>query len=118
LNLYPTFHPAGGVQVLQKAWNLLSDDVKTILQSAESNLNALDIVDLGPERPFSVSECALWARLSGPRFAAQVAAAISLVEAPANHRKASTVAKEVMVIMLGNKKGPSIEKFFESPFAG
>jgi hypothetical protein len=105
LNLYPTSHPAGGVQVLQKAWNL-------------QHINALDIVDLGPERPFSVSECALWARLSGSRFAAQVAAAISLVEAPANHRKASTVAKEVMVIMLGNKKGPSIEKFFESPFAG
>jgi hypothetical protein len=28
------------------------------------------------------------------------------------------VAKEVMAIMLGNKAGLSIEKFFESPFAG
>jgi hypothetical protein len=28
------------------------------------------------------------------------------------------VAKEFMVIMLGNKTGLSIEKFFESPFAG
>jgi hypothetical protein len=45
LNLYPTSHPAGGVQVLQKALNLLSDDVKTILQSAESNLNALSSFD-------------------------------------------------------------------------
>jgi hypothetical protein len=41
LNLYPTSHPAGGLKVLQKAWNPLSDDVKAILQSAESNLNAL-----------------------------------------------------------------------------
>ena len=52
------------------------------------------------------------------RLAAQVAAAISLVEAPANHRKASTVAKEAMAITLGNKTGLSNEKFFESPFAG
>jgi hypothetical protein len=59
-----------------------------------------------------VSECALWARLTGPQFSAQVAAVVSLVEAPANHRKASTVAKEVMAIMLGNKTGLSIEELF------
>jgi hypothetical protein len=35
------------VQVLQKAWNLLSDDVKASLQRAQSNLNALNTVDLG-----------------------------------------------------------------------
>jgi hypothetical protein len=86
------------VKVLEEAWNLLSDDVKAILQSDESNLNALNTVDLGPKRPFSVSECALWARLTGPRFAAQVAAVVSLVEAPANLSKATTVAKEVMAI--------------------
>jgi hypothetical protein len=40
LNLYPTYHPTGGVQVLQKAWNLLSDDVKASLQSAESLLKS------------------------------------------------------------------------------
>ena len=67
--------------MLEEAWNLLSYDVKAILQSAESNLNALNTVDLGPKRPFSVGECALWARLTGPRFAGQVAAALSLVEA-------------------------------------
>jgi hypothetical protein len=85
LNLYPTYHPTGGVQVLQKAWNLLSDGVKAIFRTAESNLDALNTVDLGPERPFGVGECALWARLAGPQFAAQVAAAVSLVEAPASH---------------------------------
>jgi hypothetical protein len=46
LDLYPTYHPTGEVQVLQKAWKLLSDDAKTSLQRAESNLNALNIVDL------------------------------------------------------------------------
>ena len=118
LYLYPISHPTGGVQVLQKAWNLLSDDVKASLQPAESNLNALNTVDLGPKRLFSVGDCALWARLTGPQFAAQVAAAVGLVEAPANHWKATTVAKEVMVIMFGNKTGLSIEKFLEAPFAG
>jgi hypothetical protein len=106
------------VQVLQKAWNLLLDDVKASLQRAESNLNALNTIDLGPKRPFSVGECALWARLTGPQFAAQVAAAVSLVEAPASHYKAFTVVKEVMAIMPGNRTSFSIEKFLEAPFAG
>ena len=75
--------------MLEEAWNVLSDDVKAILQSAESNLNALNTVDLGPKRPFSVSECALWARLTGPQFAAQVVAVVSLVEASAKHCKAN-----------------------------
>ena len=53
-----------------------------------------------------------------PRFAGQVAAAVSLVEAPANHCKASTVAKEVMAIMSSNRTSLSIEKILEAPFAG
>jgi hypothetical protein len=73
------------MQVLQKARGLLSDDVKASLQRTESNLNALKTVDLGPKRPFSVGESALRARLTGPQFAMQIAAAVSLVEAPANH---------------------------------
>ena len=56
--------------------------------------------------------------MSGPRFAAQVAAAVSLVEAPANHWKATTVAKEAMAIRFGNRTSLSIEKFLEAPFAG
>jgi hypothetical protein len=61
-----------------------------------------------------VGECALWARLAGPRFAAQVAAAVGLVEAFTNHRKATTVAKEVMAIMPGNRTGLLIEKTFQA----
>jgi hypothetical protein len=61
LNLYPTYHPTGGVHVLQKAWDLLSDGVKASLQRAESNVDALNTVDLGPKRPFSMGECALCA---------------------------------------------------------
>jgi hypothetical protein len=118
LDLYPTYHPTGGVKVLQTAWNLLSDDVKAGLQRAEFNLNALNTVDLGPKRPFSVGECALWARLAGPQFAAQVAAAVSLVEAHSNYGKAAAVAKEVMAIKYSNQTGLSIDKFLEAPFTG
>jgi len=118
LDLKPTYHLAGGVQVLQKAWNFLSDDAKAVLQIAESNLNALNTVHLGPKRPFSVGKCALCAQLTGPRFAGQVAAAVSLVEAPSNNRKAAAVAMEVMAIVLGSKAGLSIEKFLDSPFTG
>jgi hypothetical protein len=64
-----------------------------------------------------LGECALWVRLTGPQFAAQVAATVGLVEAPANHWKATAVAKEVMAIMPGNRMGLSIEKFLEAPFA-
>jgi hypothetical protein len=92
--------------------------VKASLQSAESNLNALNTVDLGPKRPFSGGECELWVRLTGQQFAAQVAAAVGLVEAPANHGKATAVAKEVMAIILGNRTGLSIDKFLEALFAG
>jgi hypothetical protein len=92
--------------------------VKASLQRAESNLNALSTVDLGPKRPFSVGECALWAQLTGPQFAAQVAAAVSLVEANSNCGKASAVAKEVMAIKYSNQTGLSITKFLEAPFAG
>ena len=87
-------------------------------ERAESNLNALNTVDLGPKRPFSVGECALWARLTGPQFAGQVAAAVSLVEAPSSCGKAAAVSKEVMAIRFGNRTGLSIEKFLEAPFAG
>ena len=53
-----------------------------------------------------------------PVVGSQVAAVVSLVGPPANHRKASTVAKEAMAIKYGNTTGHSIKKFLESPSAG
>jgi hypothetical protein len=44
--LYLHISPEGGVEVLKKAWNLLSNDAKAILRTAESNLDALNTVDL------------------------------------------------------------------------
>ena len=44
-------------------------------------------------------------------------AVVSLVEAPANHRQATTVAKGAMAIKYGNTTGYSIKKFLGSPFA-
>jgi hypothetical protein len=95
--------------VLEEAWNLLSDNLEAIFRIAESNLDALSTVDLGPKRPFSVVDCALWARVAGPRFAAQVAAVVSLVEAPFNCCKAAKVSKEAIAIKYINtasKLGP------------
>jgi hypothetical protein len=48
LYLYPTYHPTGGVQALQKTFGHLSVDVKAILRSAEPNPGALNTIDLGP----------------------------------------------------------------------
>jgi tyrosyl-tRNA synthetase len=53
-----------------------------------------------------------------PTLGAQVATVVSLFEAPANHRKATTVAKKVTAIKYGNTTGNSIKKILESPFAG
>jgi hypothetical protein len=61
--------------VLEEAWNVLSSDGKEIFRISEFDLEALNTVYLGPKRPFSVGECALWARLTGSQFAAQVAGA-------------------------------------------
>jgi hypothetical protein len=106
------------VKALQKAWNLRSGDLNDILRIAEFNIDALNTVDLGPKRPFSVSEGALWARVAGPRFAAPVAAVVSQVEAPSKFCKTAAVAKEVMAIKYGITTGRLITKFPESPFAG
>ena len=45
-------------------------------------------------------------------------AVVSLVEAPANHRQATTVTKGAMAIKYGNTTGYSIKNFLEAPFAG
>ena len=50
-----------------------------------------------------------------PAVGAQVAALVSLVEAPANHRKGTTVAKEVMAIKYGNTTGHSIKSSSSRP---
>jgi hypothetical protein len=92
--------------------------VKAVFRSGESNLDALNAVDLGPKRPFSVDECALWARLTGPLFAAQAGAVVSLAEASANHRKTTAVAKEVMAIKCRNTASHSITTYLEFLFLG
>ena len=56
--------------------------------------------------------------MTGPHFAAQVAAVVSLAEAPANHCKSTAVVKEAMAIKYGNTTGYSIKNFLEAPFAG
>ena len=45
--------------MIEEARDILSGDVKAIFRIAESHIDALFTVDLGPKRPFSVGECAL-----------------------------------------------------------
>ena len=109
--------------MLEEAWNLLSGDVQVNFRIADSNLDALNTVDLGPKRPFSVGECALLARLTGPRFAAQVAAVVSLVEAPfVNHCKATTaeaaVAAAEVISVADLKKTKRLAAEFEALGSG
>ena len=109
--------------MLEEAWNLLSGDVQVSFRIADSDLNALNTVDLGPKRPFSVGECALWARLTGPSFAALVAAVVSLVEAPfVNHCKATTaeavVAAAEVISVADLKKTKRLAAEFEALGSG
>jgi hypothetical protein len=53
-----------------------------------------------------------------PVVGSQVEAVVSLVEAPANHRKTTTAIKEAIAIRYGNTTGHSINTLLESPFAG
>jgi len=64
----PLLTRQAGWRFFKKHGISLSDDVKTILQSAKSNLNALNTVDFGPKRPFSVGECALCAQMINSIF--------------------------------------------------
>jgi hypothetical protein len=63
-----------------------------------------------------VGECALWARLTGQRFALQVAAVVCLIEAPSNCYQTAKVAKEVMAIRYHQKISLSIKKVPRSAF--
>ena len=78
LYLHPIYNPIEGVRALEEACDLPLDNMKAIFRIAELNPDALSTVDLVPYRPFSVGEWALWARLPGPQFAAQVAAVFGL----------------------------------------
>ena len=68
--------------MLLEAWSLQAVEMQGVLLDAESKLGALNSIDLGPKRFVTVGELALWVQMTGPRFAAQVPAAVSLGEAP------------------------------------
>ena len=78
----------------------------------------LNSINLGPKRSFTVAECALWAALCGPQFAAQVAAVVSLEEVPKGHGKISVLAKDVAAIRYSNSTATSITNYLRSPVFG
>ena len=101
--------------MLEKTWDLLSDYLKVGLRRAESSLYALKTVDLGPKRPFSVGECALWTQLTAPQFAAQ-AAEPSRGSCKSSLGYCFTQGGHGHQIFQQGE--PFDQKFIESPFAG
>ena len=68
--------------MLQEAWGLAQECGRALLVDAESKLMELNFINLEPKRSFTVAESVLWIELCGLRFAAQVAAMVSLEELP------------------------------------
>jgi hypothetical protein len=112
---YPICDAIGGVRVFQEAQEFLAVCVHIFFRSAESNVYGLCTVFLVPERSLSVGESALWVRLTGPRFADQVAAVVSLLDSPTGHFKAAAVAKEAMAIRYHQQTSLSIKCFSRRP---
>ena len=92
--------------------------MRALLRDAESKLTELNSINLGPKRSFTVAECALWAALCGVRFAAQVAAVVSLEEVPKGQGKISVLAKDVAAIRYGHSMATSIMYSLCSPVFG
>ena len=78
----------------------------------------LNSINLGPKRSFTVAECALWAALCGPQFAAQVAAVVSLEEVLKGRKKIPALAKDVAAIRYGHSTAASITNYLHSPVFG
>ena len=69
------------------------DDVCVLLVEAESKLMDPKSINLRPKRSFTVAESLLWYELCGLRFAADVAATVSLEEVPKGLSKLAAVKK-------------------------
>ena len=101
--------------MLQEAWGLQPDGVRVLLVEAESKLMELKSINLGPKRSFTVAESLLWIELCGLRFAAEVAAMVSLEEIVKGKSKMAAVAKDVAAIRYGNSTATSITNYLSSP---
>jgi hypothetical protein len=59
---------SGGIQAAKAPWVVVSDDVRRVFTDAISKRDALNSINLGPTRTYSVAEAVLWAGLAR-RFA-------------------------------------------------
>ena len=75
----------------------------------------LKSINLGPKRSFTVAESLLWIELCGLRFAAEVAAMVSLEEIVKGKSKMAAVAKDAAAIRYGNSTATSITNYLSSP---
>ena len=78
-------------------------------------MTELKSINLGPKRTFTVAESILWTELCGVRFAAEVAATVSLEEVTKGLSKLAGVAKDAAAIRYGNCTTNSIKNYLNSP---
>ena len=78
-------------------------------------MTELKSINLGPKRSFTVADSLLWIELCGLRFAAEVAATVSLEEVPRGLSKLATVAKDAAAIRYGHSTATSITNYLSSP---
>ena len=101
--------------MLQEAWGLQPDGVHVLLVETESKLMEQNSINLGTKRSFTVAGFLLWIELSGLRFAAEVAAMVSLEEIVKGKSKMAAVAKDAAAIRYGNSTATSITNYLSSP---
>ena len=105
--------------MLQEAWGLAQEGGRALLVDAESKLMELNFINLEPKRSFTVAESVLWIELCGLRFAAQVAAMVSLEELPkASCAKLAATVKDAAAIRYGHSMATSIMYSLCSPVFG
>ena len=89
--------------------------MRCVFLDAESKSGALNSINLGLARKFTVAEAVLWASFGGVMFAAQVAT-VACPEAPSKQflKKVSLVFKESKAIRFGHSTPLSITNFLAS----
>ena len=78
-------------------------------------MTGLKPINLGPKRTFTVAESILWTKLCGLRFAAEVAATVSLEEVTKGLPGLAAAAKDAAAIRYVNSTASSITNYLSSP---
>ena len=109
----------GKVKLFKAAWEAIPEEVRCLLFKAESKIDALNSINLGNIRTYTVGEAVLWASFGGVSYASQVAKVVS-GEAPTTRfvSRIASLFKDAKAISFGHITPISINKFLLSPVFG